>query len=144
MITNIKSIELTETTYNQIINLYSIFSKFNKNILTYKKLQKIISELNSNHHILLYIQDNTIVGAITLIFEKKIIHSGKCVGHIEDFAVLDKYRNNGIGSFLLSHAIELSKMNNCYKCILDCDPNLENYYGKKGFQKKGIYMGLYF
>ena len=144
MLTDIKDIELTESRYNQIIKLYSAFSKFNKNNFTQKKLKNLISELNNNHHILFYIQDNIIIGAITLLIEQKIIHDGKCVGHIEDFIVLSGYQNKGIGTILLNHAIELSKINNCYKCILDCVPNLENYYKKKGFVKKGIYMGLYF
>ena len=84
------------------------------------------------------------MGAITLFVEQKIIHNGKCVGHIEDFVVLDDYRNLGIGSILLEHVIILSKQNNCYKCILDCSPIVETYYLKKGFENKGSYMGLYF
>ena len=136
--------ELTEDKFNQLMYIYNTFSNFNSNIFSFRKFKKIVSELNANHHILVYIQNNIIIGAITLLIEQKLIHDGKCVGHIEDLAINVNYMNKGIGSLLLDHVIELSKLNNCYKCILDCNLSLENYYKKKGFVKKGIYMGLYF
>ena len=78
------------------------------------------------------------------LIEQKLIHNGRCCGHIEDFAVLKEYRSQGIGSLLIDYVINISKQNNCYKCILDCNENLESYYKKKGFVKKGIYVGNYF
>ena len=144
MIINIKTLNLTEDRYNEIIELYSIFSKIDKNILTICSLKTLIKNLAKNHHILFYTKGDKIIGAITLLIEQKIIHNGKCVGHIEDFAVLEEYRSLGIGSLLLEHAIILSRQNNCYKCILDCSPSIEGYYLKKGFANKGTYMGLYF
>ena len=80
--------------------------------------------------------DDKIVGAITLIIEQKLIHNGKCCGHIEDFVVLEEYRSQGIGSLLIDYVINISKQNNCYKCILDCNENLESYYKKKDLLKK--------
>lgn len=144
MIVNIKDLELTEKNYNEIINLYNAFSLIDPLVLTFSKLKKMISQLAIRHNIYFYIKDDKIVGAITLIIEQKLIHNGKCCGHIEDFVVLEEYRSQGIGGLLINYAINISKQNNCYKCILDCNENLENYYKKKGFVKKGIYMGNYF
>lgn len=144
MIVNIKDLELTEKNYNEIINLYNGFILIEPIVLTFSKLKKIISELPVKHNIYLYMTDNKIVGAITLIIEQKLIHNGKCCGHIEDFVVLEEYRSQGIGGLLMDYVINISKKNNCYKCILDCNENLESYYKKKGFVIKGIYMGNYF
>lgn len=144
MIINIKTLNLIEDRYNEIIELYSIFSKIDKDILTVDGLKTLIKNLNKNHHILFYTKDEKIIGAITLLIEQKIIHNGRCVGHIEDFVVLEEYRGLKIGSLLLEHVILLCKQNNCYKCILDCSPSIEGYYLKKGFTNKGTYMGLYF
>jgi hypothetical protein len=44
----------------------------------------------------------------------------------------------------MEHAISIGKTHNCYKCILDCSPHLESFYRKHAFEKKGLYMGLYF
>ena len=144
MIFNIKNIELNETNYNQIIHLYNYFNIINKKNLDFKNLKSLIERLPQNHNIYLYFEDDKIIGGITLILEEKIIHSGGKVGHIEDFVVLEEYRNKGIGSFLYNYVKILCEQNKCYKMILDCDLLLENYYIKKGFVKKGSYMAYYF
>ena len=101
MIVNIKNIELNEKNYNEIIDLYNELALtdsrklINKQILTYLKLLKIIEELNTNHNIYFYIENDKIVGSITLLIEQKLIHNGKCVGHIEDFVVSENYRKKG-------------------------------------------------
>ena len=144
MIINIKDLTITTKIYSEIINLYNNFTLINQELLTICKLKKIIQNLPNNHYIYFYILNNQIVAGITLIIEQKLIHDGKCCGHIEDFVVLPEYRKQGLGKLLINYAINISKINNCYKCILDCDEYLINYYMKKGFIKKGIYMGKYF
>lgn len=144
MIKNIKKIELTEINYNQICELYSIFKKINKNIFSFEKLKEIIKNLPDNHNIYLFFKDNEIIGAITLIIEQKIIHDGKCVGHIEDYVIKEEHRKTEVSSMLLNYVKILCEQNNCYKIILDCNPLLENYYNKKGYKNKGIYMAYYF
>ena len=144
MIVNIKTLELNETNYNEIINLYNYFGINDKKILDFKNLKSLIERLPKNHNIFFYLINNKIVGAITLIIEQKIIHSGGKVGHIEDFVVLDEYRNKGIGSLLYNYVKILCEQNKCYKMILDCNDIIENYYIKKGFIKKGSYMTYYF
>lgn len=144
MIINAKSCELNETNYNEIIQLYNNFSKIDKKILDFKNFKSLIERLPQNHNIYFYLENNKIVGAITLIIEEKIIHNGGKVGHIEDFVVLEEYRNKGIGTLLYNYVKILCIQNKCYKMILDCNLILENYYIKKGFVKKGSYLGYYF
>jgi len=145
MILNAKNLILDEKYYNQILDLYTIFTKFDNNIMTYVRLKNIFENLPENHFIKFYLdEENNIIGAITLIIEQKIIHNGQCVGHIEDFVVTEKEQHKGIGELLLNNAIQTAKQNNCYKVILDCHPLLENYYIKRGFSRKGNNMGLYF
>ena len=141
MIINIKSLILNEIYYNQIIQLYNNFSKI---ILDFKNLKSLIERLPQNHNIYFYLNNDKIVGAITLIIEEKIIHNGGKVGHIEDFVVLEEYRNQGIGTLLYNYVKILCEENKCYKMILDCNELIENYYIKKGFVKKGSYMTYYF
>ena len=144
MIKSIKTLILTKTNCNEIIQLYNNFGKIDERILDFKNLKSLIERLPQNHNIFLYLENNIIVGAITLIIEEKIIHSGGKVGHIEDFVVLKDYRNKGIGNLLYNYVKFLCEQNKCYKMILDCNELIENYYIKKGFVKKGNYMGYYF
>lgn len=143
-IKDIRNIEINQTRYNEIMDLYSEFGKINKKILTYEKFLDIIYALKNNHFIYFYISKDKIIGAITILIEQKIIHDGKCVGHIEDLVVHKKYRKMGVGKILLNHVIDKSIQQNCYKCILDCDEKLEKFYLNSGFINKGLYMGKYF
>jgi len=82
-----------------------------------------------------------LIGAGTIIIEPKIIHGGKSVGHIEDVIVNPHYRNQGIAQTILNKLVEYSKKE-CYKVILNCNPNMEPFYNKSGFEKKCIQMTL--
>ena len=53
MIKNIKDIELTQNVYNQIINLYNLFSEIDKSRLTFKEFKSIIEKLPDTHNIYL-------------------------------------------------------------------------------------------
>ena len=104
----------------------------------------LISSLKPNHHIYLYIKDNKVLGTITLLIEQKLIHQGQCVGHIEDLVVDKDYNGMGIAKELLAYAVKISKDNNCYKVILDCDKKLIPFYEKNAFKEKEIQMVQYF
>ncbi len=85
-----------------------------------------------------------IIGSGTIIIEPKLIRGGKCVGHIEDIVTNANYRGKGIGKDTLDLLIQEGREKNCYKIILDCVENLETFYCKNGFEKKGLQMALYF
>ncbi len=144
MIKNLKDLELNEAFYNQIIELYRTFSQFNPHKFHFKQLNEFIQSLHPNHQIYVYVDEDKIVGAITLLVETKIIHSGGKVGHIEDFVVLESHRSQGVGHHLITYAQNEAQRQNCYKVILDCSSSLEAYYTKKGFTAKGTYMARYF
>jgi glucosamine-phosphate N-acetyltransferase len=85
-----------------------------------------------------------IIGSGTIIFEPKIIHSGKNVGHIEDIVVDEKFRSMGIAKKILEQLVFLGNENNCYKVILDANPILSDFYERNGFTKYGIQFAKYF
>lgn len=104
----------------------------------------IISNLNNthNHNIFVYSIDDIPVGMITLFIEQKLIHSGLCVGHIEDLIVDKEHRNQNIAKELIEHVINIATYNKCYKIILDCDEDLIPFYEKSGFHKKAVQMRM--
>jgi glucosamine-phosphate N-acetyltransferase len=144
MIKSLKDLTLTVKVYNELLECYNVFTNIDKNKFDFSCFKIFVERLLENHNIYVYLDDDKIVGCITLIIEQKIIHNGGKVGHIEDFVILEDYRNKGIGSLLYNYVKILCEQNKCYKMILDCDQCLENYYIKKGFTKKGSYMGYYF
>jgi glucosamine-phosphate N-acetyltransferase len=84
-----------------------------------------------------------IIGSGTIIFEPKIIRSGKYVGHIEDIVVDKSFRSLGISKKIIDKLIFFANNKNCYKIILDCKANLCDFYEKNGFEKHGVQMSKY-
>ena len=81
--------------------------------------------------------------AWSVIIEKKFIHDGKSVWHIEDIVVSTDYR----GLWLWEHIISILKDisdKNCYKVILDCDKKNLWFYNKCWFSEKSLWMAVYF
>ena len=124
--------------YKYIFDLLSELT--NAPIIPYENYIKILNNLNENHQIFVYLEDNVPVAIITLLIEQKIIHNGKCVGHIEDLVVKKEYNKKGIAKKLINHCMGIAESNNCYKIILDCKEELEGFYNKYNYNKQGICM----
>jgi glucosamine-phosphate N-acetyltransferase len=89
-------------------------------------------------------QNIVIIGSGTIIYEPKIIHGGRYVGHIEDIVTNKMYRSFGIAKKILEILVSLGNKKNCYKIILDCKDNLIDFYKKNHFKNTGQQMSLYF
>ena len=88
-------------------------------------------------------QKGSIVGAGSLIIEKKFIRNTGDCGHIEDIVVDKTYRGKNLGLRIIQLLIELTKVNGCYKVILDCGDHNQKFYERCGFHRKGVQMALY-
>jgi glucosamine-phosphate N-acetyltransferase len=117
----------------------------NSPIITDEEFINKVNEISKIGTIIVCYIRNTdkIIGSGTIIYEPKIIHGGKSVGHIEDIIVDKNYRNKGIAKNILNMLVNLAK-NKCYKIILDCKEELVDFYSKNGFNKNGIQMAKYF
>ena len=70
------------------------------------KYREIFEEFTANKHIydIWVVEDDRtkrLAAATTLFIEKKLIHGGSCVGHIEDVVTHKDYRHSGIGRALV-------------------------------------------
>lgn len=103
-------------------------------------------DLGSNHIVYVVVDKETgrIIGACTLLIESKVIHNFSKVAHIEDFVIDSEYRGMHIGSFVLKFVVERARDNGCYKVILDCLPDIQEFYKKNGFVHKNNQMCKYF
>lgn len=87
--------------------------------------------------------DNKIIATGTILYETKIIHGGKKVGHIEDIVVDQAYRGKGIASQILKRLIEEAKQKDCYKVVLDCNKDNIKFYENNGFIQKSVQMAYH-
>ncbi|EFO60954.1 Glucosamine 6-phosphate N-acetyltransferase [Giardia lamblia P15] len=100
---------------------------------------------NPSHDVTVVVdEDDTVCACATLIIEPKLLHAGRSVGHIEDVVVDLTLRNQGIGRFLITSLIERARKSDCYKVILDTDPDTAEFYKKCGMKQKGLMMAIYF
>ena len=113
-------------------------------ILSQIEFNTIIKNLHGNQNIFVYMDENeNILGMCSIMIEQKIIHGGKCVGHIEDLVVDKSARHNGVASKLLAHVISYGKQFNCYKLLLNCTNEVMPFYIKNGFEQKTNGMAYY-
>lgn len=133
------STEMFEFFKEELVNLYGQLS-----LCTSIETHDFIEFINRSN-VYVYVNEKMrIIGCITLLYERKLIHNGGIVCHIEDFVVHEEHRNRGIGKSLLKHATEDAKKNNCYKIILDCSEDMIDYYEKQSFEVRNVQMAKYF
>ena len=108
---------------------------FSEITLSDMELRHFLMEKNNDGHIIA-VADlwGKVIGTATGIIERKLIHNGGLVMHIEDVCVLNKVRGQGIGKKLMEFLVDRAKELGCYKVILDCSrDNYEQFYSKLGF-----------
>tara|TARA_B100000683_G_scaffold277211_1_gene334534 strand:- start:2376 stop:2810 length:435 start_codon:yes stop_codon:yes gene_type:complete len=77
--------------------------------------------------------NDLIIGTITVHVEQKFIHDLSLYARIEDLFVLSEYRNKGIATKLIEHAIKYCKDYKVRKVSLTCQKDLVSFYQKRGF-----------
>jgi glucosamine-phosphate N-acetyltransferase len=86
--------------------------------------------------------DGEVIGATTLLVEKKFIHRGGSVGHIEDVVVRKGHEGKGVGGSVVRAAVEKARESGCYKVILDCKSDLVDFYKRLGFGVHDVGMRI--
>jgi glucosamine-phosphate N-acetyltransferase len=100
----------------------------------------ILNHLPPNIQIFVYIDNQQVIGTITLLIESKFIRNGGKVGHIEDLSVHGDHQGLGIGRQLVNHCLQICQDQKCYKVILDCSDSNVGFYNKLGFISSGNCM----
>ena len=131
-----------ESVKNQYISLLSQLTTVED--MSVEKFEESVAKICEMGDIIVCVDDQRLVGSGTIIYEPKIIHGGKSVGHIEDIVVDEPNRGHQIATKIIKKLTESAKINNCYKVILDCSDDIEKYYERLGFTKKGVQMAIYF
>lgn len=78
--------------------------------------------------------------------EEKLVGTARAISDLEyhagiyDVAVLPEYQGQGLGRQMMEHL--LARLN-VWRVILVCDPEVEGFYKKLGFEKMGGVMAKY-
>ncbi len=79
-------------------------------------------------------ENDQIIGAGTVFFEKKFIRGLGCIGHIEDVNIEPSYKGKSLVVKLIEIFKKFTEMNECYKIILDCADHNIKFYELLGFK----------
>lgn len=103
--------------------------------LTPQEALAVYWDRSSRGNILTYVvvDAGRVIATATLVVERKFIHAGGLVGHIEDVAVHKDFQGQGVGSLLMERLVAEGTALGCYKLILDCAPELVPFYTRFGF-----------
>ena len=133
-----KSQELYEYVKEQMIELYNQLSPCSS--INNGQFHTFVMSTNP----ILCVGDNfKILGTLSTVYEMKMIHNGGIVCRLEDLVVDEESRNQGIATQLIERAVHLAKEKNAYKIVLDCVPDMMEFYKKQGFTYKNIQMSWY-
>ena len=130
---------LNKNDYNQFHNLINDFRETNFTLHDFEEL------LVSQKQVEIYVLEmyNKLIGAGTILYEKKFIHNISLYAHIEDIIIKNEHQGKGYGKILINNLINICKVRKCYKILLDCESDLIPFYEKCGFTDKGHQMVIY-
>ena len=77
-----------------------------------------------------------VIGAATLVIEKKFIHSCGLVGRLEDVVVSDVYRGKQLGKLVVAVTSLLATKLGCYKITLNCNDKMIKFYSNMGYKSE--------
>ena len=77
-----------------------------------------------------------VIGAATLVVEKKFIHSCGLVGRLEDVVVSDVYRGLQLGKLVVAVTSLLATNLGCYKITLNCNDKMIKFYNNLGYKSE--------
>ena len=102
-------------------------------------LSKILN--NEDIGVILVVRDSDkVIGMVNILYTISTALGGR-VGNLEDFVVLPEYRNSGIGSKLLSYALNYAKKRGCQRITLltdDDNQDAHRFYLKHGFSRSSM------
>lgn len=106
--------------------------------LSRKRAQEVLREIQTNplHRIFVAKLGGEVVCSTTLLIEPKFIHNGGRAGHIEDVVTRLGRERQGIGSAVMTRAIEEAEQQGCYRATLFCDEHNVKFYEKLGFERQ--------
>ena len=82
------------------------------------------------------LENKRVIGAATMVMEKKFIHSCGSVGRLEDVVVSDQYRGRQLGKLVVSVATQLAVKLGAYKVTLNCNDEMIKFYSSIGYKSE--------
>ena len=111
--------------------------------VTPEDFECVYRSIHSSGCIFVAIADSTVIASVTVFLEQKFVHALAVYAHIEDVVVAKRYVRQGIGTCLITHAMNWVREKGCYKTTLVCAKELAPFYVGAGFEERGLCMSYW-
>ena len=125
-----------------VIDILQSISEYKTDLKDYDQIWENFKS-QSNYFGLVAINKKLDVIAYGSIFIENKIRGGR-MGHIEDIAVHQHFRNQGIGSSIIEALCQIANDHKCYKVSLSCKEDNLSFYQKCDFIVRGISLSKFF
>ncbi|OIR58673.1 MAG: glucosamine-6-phosphate N-acetyltransferase [Amphiamblys sp. WSBS2006] len=85
-----------------------------------------------------------IIGAASVILQKKFVHSCCSIGHLEDVVIKKEHQMKGVGTTIVKHVVEHARSLGCRKVITNVEKEFLPFYNKCGLEKRDEEIIIYF
>lgn len=113
--------------------------------ITHTRFKKYLEHmLTQGSHIIVAVNDHEkVIGALTVLIERKLTRWGCKAAHLEEIAVHPDRQWQWIGGQLIREAIVIAKQQWCYKIVGETSEDLISRYEKSGFESKERSFKMY-
>ncbi|MDA3891720.1 MAG: GNAT family N-acetyltransferase [Salinivirgaceae bacterium] len=144
MVNPVKILKASDNHINGMVNLLEILLSQEADFVANKDSQvkglKLILDNPDKGQLFVAIKNTEVIGMVNLLFTISTA-IGEKVAILEDMVISPEYRNSGVGSLLIVHAVNFAK-NEGFKRItlLTDDDNLKahSFYNQHGFKKSAM------
>jgi len=111
--------------------------------------RRVFAEISSfpGHELLVAENKGEVIGTIVLLIIPNFSHNALPWALVENVAVAQRYRRQGIGKLLIDYAIARAKEANCFRIVLSSDKRRKEahkFYRSTGFEASALGFRLYF
>jgi len=140
--------ELEEQDYHN--GFFTVLGQLTKIVgVSFEDFSRVLRSIKSSPNLHLIIvaverKTNKVVGAGTIIIEKKILRNLGKIGHIEDIVVDTNVRGKNLGKIIVECLTRIgNEEEKVYKVILDCSDKNVGFYNKLNYNLVQNDMGIY-
>jgi len=138
MIEKVRAIKPDEL--GQLLELYRYLNPDDPPLVMDQNLERHWNQIlaDPSLHYLVIEEDGKLVSSCTLVIIKNLTRSARPYGLIENVVTHPDYRRKGYGTGVLKKAVEIARLNNCYKVMLMTgrkDDGVLRFYESAGFDR---------
>ncbi len=134
--------QATKNDLPSVLRLYAQPDMDDGKILNAADAERVFDRMGRypNYRLYVAVTGQQIVGSFALLVMDNLAHQGTPSAIVEDVVVDSSHHGQGIGKFMMQHAIKIAQSEACYKLMLSSNikrQRAHRFYESLGFERHG-------